>query len=705
MTDVALIGGTGVYQADILEDPEERELITPYGRVQLWIGNLKGKKREAIFVTRHGRGHALPPHRVPYRAILWALKSMGVERVAATAAVGSLREHLPPGTLLLPHSFLDFTRQRPSTFYDGGPEGVVHVDMTEPYCPVMRQTAARLAKERGLRVVEGGIYACTEGPRFETPAEIRMLAQWGGDVVGMTGVPEVVLARELGLCYMTVALVTNYAAGIKPAPLTQEEVLDAMAGWKGMLAPFLRDVLAELPKEREGCACAKVPSPMAVLVGQGEGEADAKDRVIFRGVTLLDGTGGVEEGVSVVVEGGEVKAVLSSGEPLPRGRTIPGEGKVLLPGLINLHQHAAMSLFRTFADDMNLMDWLQTKIWPAEARLTGEDVYWGTLHSIVEMLKSGTTTFVDMYFFEEEVARAVLESGMRAVLSRGLVATDPKAGEKALQEGVDLCRRYEGAGDGRIRTMLGPHAPYTCPPEFLREVFAASRELKVPIHIHLHETQGEVETYRQRYGASPIQMMARWGLWDRPLLAAHCVWVDDEDMELLAALPGGGVAHNPLSNLKLGSGIAPLKDLLRRGVRVGLGTDGPTSTNMLSLFEEMRLAAWLAKGRERDGSLLTAREAFRLGTSAGGEILQWEGLGQVRPGGPADLVLLSPDSPRFTPVFDWHAAVVWGAQDADVDTVMVAGKILMEKGRLLTLDEERIAFEVKSRSRRLVEGL
>ncbi|MDI3269653.1 MAG: amidohydrolase family protein, partial [Bacillota bacterium] len=530
-------------------------------------------------------------------------------------------------------------------------------------------------------------------------------AHLGGDVVGMTGIPEVVLARELGLCYMAVALVTNYGAGIKREPLTQEEVLEAMAGWQGVLAPFLRDVLVELPPDRQGCACARVPLPMGVAVRDAGEERKEAARVIFRGVTLLDGRGGVQEGVSVVVEEDRVGDILAPDEPLPAGRVIPGEGKLLLPGLINLHQHAAMSLFRTFADDMNLMEWLQTKIWPAEARLQPEDVYWGTLHSIVEMVKSGTTAFVDMYFFEEEVARAVLESGMRAVLSRGLVAGEDGAGERALQEGVDLCRRFEGAGEGRLKTMLGPHAPYTCPPEFLREVFAASRDLDVPIHIHLHETEGEVAAYRRRYGASPIQMMARWGLWDRPLLAAHCVWVDEEDMELLAALPGGGVAHNPLSNLKLGSGIAPLRDLLAKGVRVGLGTDGPTSTNTLSLFEEMRLASWLSKGRERDGTLLSARESFFLGTAAGGDILGWEGLGQVRPGGPADLVLLSLAAPRFVPLFDWHAAVVYGAQDADVEAVMVAGNLLLEGGRLLTLDEERIAFEVKSRSRRLVEGL
>lgn len=253
---LAVIGGTGVYDPAMLEDAREERVDTPYGAVTVTVGRLASAAdaRRVAFLARHGAGHATPPHRVNYRANVWALRELGVRRVLATAAVGSLREDLEPGRFVLVDQFLDFTKSRPATFYDGEGRGVVHVDVSEPYCPHLRAILASACGDLGIPHAAGGTYVCTEGPRFETPAEIRMFARLGGDVVGMTGVPEVVLARELSLCYATVAMVTNYAAGISPRPLTHSEVVEVVnANAARLRALFLR-ALAAIPEER-ACRC------------------------------------------------------------------------------------------------------------------------------------------------------------------------------------------------------------------------------------------------------------------------------------------------------------------------------------------------------------------------------------------------------------------------------------------------------------------
>lgn len=254
-----VIGGSGLYRLDLLADPLERRVETPYGPVTLQVGRCGGV--EVAFLARHGAGHALPPHRVPYRANVWALAAWGARWVVATNAVGSLRPELAPGDLVLVDQFIDQTRLRASTFFEGGPEGVVHVDVTEPYCPDLRGAAAAAAEAAGFRVHRGGVYVCTEGPRFETPAEIRAYAAWGGDVVGMTGVPEVVLAREAGLCYASLSLVTNYAAGLAGEPLTADEAFRLMERHRLRLRELLARLLPGLPALPGRCGCAAAGAP------------------------------------------------------------------------------------------------------------------------------------------------------------------------------------------------------------------------------------------------------------------------------------------------------------------------------------------------------------------------------------------------------------------------------------------------------------
>ncbi|CUH94252.1 5-methylthioadenosine/S-adenosylhomocysteinedeaminase [Propionispora sp. 2/2-37] len=374
--------------------------------------------------------------------------------------------------------------------------------------------------------------------------------------------------------------------------------------------------------------------------------------------------------------------------------------KLAIPGLINAHTHAAMTLFRSYADDMLLMDWLENKIWPAEANLTAEDIYYGSLLAIAEMIKTGTTTFADMYFEMPHVAQAVSESGIRAVLSRGMAGVSPNA-EQALTESESFFRQYHNAADGRITVMLGPHAPYTCPPEYLKRVVGLAQRLGAEIHIHLSETAGEVENCIQQYGQSPIALMADLGLFECGTLAAHCVHVSPEDIHIMQQKQVR-VAHNPGSNMKLASGIAPVSQMLKAGICVGLGTDGAASNNNLDMLEELRLAALLHKVNLQDPLVIPAKEACRMATHYGARALGLEKTtGVIAPGYKADIVLLDMKAPHWYPRHDQVSLLTYSASSGDVHTVIVNGKILLDNRTLTTIDEERLVHEAHHRSMRL----
>jgi len=258
---LAIIGGTGVYDPRMLDGIREESVATPYGEVRFRIGTYAGE--EVAFLARHGSNHSVPPHLINYRANIWGLKLLGVERVIATTAVGSCNPKMKPGDFVLTDQFIDFTKARISTFFDGGEAGVVHTDFTEPYCPECRGVLSAAAADTGITAHNGGCYVCTEGPRFETPAEIRMFTKLGGDLVGMTNVPEVTLAREAGLCYATVSMVTNFAAGISPTALTHEEVLEVMAANAENLKKLVMATLSNIPVAR-GCTCGRSAGAMKV---------------------------------------------------------------------------------------------------------------------------------------------------------------------------------------------------------------------------------------------------------------------------------------------------------------------------------------------------------------------------------------------------------------------------------------------------------
>lgn len=252
MVKIAIIGGTGVYDPSVLESITNETIITPYGIVDLMIGIYAGKK--VAFISRHGKDHSIPPHLINYRANIWAIKKIGVQKILATTAVGSVNQSMKPGDFVLVDQFLDFTKNRISTFYEGGERGVVHVDLTNPYCPTMRTALIEAGKSAGIEIHKNGVYVCTEGPRFETSAEIRMFAGLGGDLVGMTNIPEAVLAREAEMCYSTVSMVTNFGAGILSQPLTHGEVLNAMAENSAKIRKLIMSAI-ELLSVDEDCSC------------------------------------------------------------------------------------------------------------------------------------------------------------------------------------------------------------------------------------------------------------------------------------------------------------------------------------------------------------------------------------------------------------------------------------------------------------------
>lgn len=380
-------------------------------------------------------------------------------------------------------------------------------------------------------------------------------------------------------------------------------------------------------------------------------------------------------------------------------KVIDAAGKIAVPGMVNTHTHAAMTLLRSYADDMVLMDWLQNKIWPAEDGLTDDDIYWGTMLSIAEMLKTGTTCFADMYFAMDRVADAVAETGIRAALSRGLTGFSDENYAK-LEENANLFKERHNSCNGRIRVMLGPHAPYTCSVEYLKKVIATAQNIGSEIHMHLSETAGEVSDCVKQHGVSPIKLMDSLGMFECGTLAAHCVHVDADDIKIMAA-KNVRVAHNPQSNLKLASGIAPVPAMLAAGITVGLGTDGTSSNNNLDMLEECRLAAMLHKNMTGDPQIIPAGQALAMATSEGAKALGFKNLGKIEAGQKADIVLYDMDKPYWHPRHDRISLFVYAANACDADTVIIDGKVLMQNGELLYMDLEKIYDEADRRAHRL----
>ena len=375
-----------------------------------------------------------------------------------------------------------------------------------------------------------------------------------------------------------------------------------------------------------------------------------------------------------------------------------GAGRLVMPGLINLHNHVSMTLMRGYADDLPLMPWLTEKIWPFEAKLDGDDIYSGAELGIAEMLLGGTTAFVDMYWYADRVAEAAIRSGIRAVVSPAFVGT---AFDGYVERTQRMIERYNGAAGDRIRVWVAPHAPYTCTPEQIRESLKLCERNGVGVNIHVAETLSEVETIRERYGKTPVEHLRDLGVFDYRALAVHCVHLTETDMEILSR-QGVSVVYNPQSNMKLASGIAPVARMIGRGLTVGIGTDGPCSNNDLDMWDEMRTASLLQKVATGDASVLPAYETLRMATVGGACAVGMEGeLGVVAPGARADLILVDMGGTHWAPGNDPIAGLVYNAKSTDVDTVLVDGRILVERGELIGTDTVALVREASRRVERI----
>ncbi len=380
---------------------------------------------------------------------------------------------------------------------------------------------------------------------------------------------------------------------------------------------------------------------------------------------------------------------------------IDGRGKACIPGLVNAHTHAAMVLLRSYAADMNLQDWLEQRILPMEAKVQPEDIYWGTKLACLEMIRSGTTTFNDMYFFMEEAAKAVADTGLRAVLSYGIADRfDEERAEAELKATEAFLRFVQGLRNPRIQAAVGPHAIYTVSSDTL----AAARRLAVDrglkVHFHLAETQGEVKTSQELYGKGPVRALDEMGFLGDWLVAAHCVWLDDRDARILGER-GVKAVHNPTSNMKLAVGRAfPYQSLRSAGVTIGLGTDGAASNDNLDLFEEIKLACLLQKFDTGNPTILPAGEAWKMATEGGANAL---GLptGRLEEGKLADLILVDLSNAQLVPQHDLTSLLAYAANGSVVDTVICDGRILMQQRRVE--GEAEILEEAHARARNLEE--
>lgn len=367
--------------------------------------------------------------------------------------------------------------------------------------------------------------------------------------------------------------------------------------------------------------------------------------------------------------------------------SIDASSFILIPGLINSHTHLPMVMFRGLGDSYSLHRWLNEIIFPLEAQWNSEDIYVSTMMAISECIHSGCTCIADMYFFIEEIAQAVHDSGIRAALSLGLVKS---SGDKGLLQSEKLFNTLNGSSEGRVSIHVAPHAIYTCPPSFLKEVIDLAVKLKTKLHIHINETQKEIFDHEVEYKKHPIETMADLGMFDLSVLAAHCVHLNSNEISILKQAKDVLVVHNPSSNMKLASGIAPIFSLQQLGIPIAIGTDGAASNNNLNMFFELRLACLLAKVSNLDATVLSAKEAFKMATSIPGKFFGPSKLGLIEENAPADLLLLEANQAHCLPSHNIASNLVFAMNGSEVDTMIVNGHILMQNKRILAFDEERI---------------
>lgn len=427
--------------------------------------------------------------------------------------------------------------------------------------------------------------------------------------------------------------------------------------------------------------------------------------ILIKNALILSPNTNFENKQSILIKDNLIAEISPEIDESDVSKTIDATGKIVLPGLINTHTHLSMTLFRGLADDLSLDSWLNDHIWPMEANLNGDYCYIGALLGAVELIKSGTTTFSDMYFYMEDVARAVDESGIRAVLSYGMIDFgDEEKRKNEINENLTLFKACDGMADGRIKVFFGPHSPYTASEELLIKVRELVDEYNMGIHIHVSETQKEIEDVSAEKGLRPFEYLDKIGFLGPDVVAAHSVWLSDNEIEIIKK-NNVKISHNPCSNMKLASGIAPVSKLIENDICVSIGTDGASSNNNLDLIEELKTASLLQKVSTLDPKVLTSDEAVAMGTIKGAETLGLESeIGSIEVGKKADIILIDTNSANMVPdSSSLSSNIIYSANGSNVDTTICDGKILMENKKLVVLDEEEIYKKARQAIKELKE--
>jgi 5-methylthioadenosine/S-adenosylhomocysteine deaminase len=402
--------------------------------------------------------------------------------------------------------------------------------------------------------------------------------------------------------------------------------------------------------------------------------------ICIENVTFTDGS---EKNIVI-----EENFIQSIGEEKDRSDIIiDGTRKLVLPGFVNTHTHLAMTLLRGFGDDLPLQEWLETKVWPTEKRLTGEGAYYGSLLGAMEMVKSGTTCFVDMYFFCRDIARAVEEIGMRGYLGSGIFDFPSPESENPFETAVTFIEEYAGKSE-LVIPIMAPHALYTCSEETFHKCLDASKKHGLLFHTHVSETEREVREFEEQKGLRPVEFLFENGFLSEKFLGAHCIWLNDEEIDMFAEKKVK-VSHNPVSNMKIAAGVMRLPEMVQKGITVSLATDGAASNNSLDMFEVMKVCALLHKVTRRDPTAVSARQVFEMATVNGAQSLGLRA-GVVQEEYLADIVLLDMNKANAVPYHDFVSNVVYAMQSGNVDTVICDGKIIMKERNLTNVDEERI---------------
>ena len=409
----------------------------------------------------------------------------------------------------------------------------------------------------------------------------------------------------------------------------------------------------------------------------------------------------------LLIEGNKIKRIgknLIDKENLNKKdlKIIDGKNKMAIPGLVNTHTHIPMTLFRGVADDLPLMEWLNDYIWKMEAKLNEDIVYAGALLGCIEMIKSGTTTFNDMYFYLDGIIKAVKETGIRSFLAYGMIDLfDEEKREKELKTSEETIKQIKKLNDQRINPVLGPHAPYTCSKELLMETHNMAKEYDVPIHIHMNETLDEIKTIKEKTGMRPFEYLNSFGFFDDvKVISAHCVHLSEDELNIIKN-KNIAVSHNPISNLKLASGIAPIPKLMENDILITLGTDGCGSNNNLNLFEEIKTASLIHKGISLNPTVVNANESFNFATKNGAHALGLNA-GKLVEGALADIVLVDLDRPYLIPKENMHSHLVYSF-NGNVDIVIIDGNIVLNDGKMVNIDEKKVYEMAEKAYSKLIE--